>query len=589
MKNTRLVQRAVDSDIAAQFPAETPAIVRRVLASRGIKQNDSAVLQLRSLLAPYSSTEMKGLREAVERIVLAIEQQQSIVIIGDFDADGATSTALMVDLLKCCAHQRVSFLVPDRFIYGYGLTPEIVELSAQSRPDLIVTVDNGISSVAGVDRANALNIDVIVTDHHLPGNDLPKATSIVNPNQPGCQFPSKALAGVGVIFYVANALVRALDQREWFSSNRIDKPNVADYLDLVALGTVADVVPLDANNSILVEQGLRRIRAGKARPGIKALIDVAQKSIQRVTASDIGFALGPRLNAAGRLDDMSIGIGCLLSQDYDLALGLATELDTLNRTRREIEADMKVSAERLMQAFSNKASLKENDLPTGVALHQADWHEGVVGILASRVKDMYQRPVICFAESTGDPTTLKGSARSVDGFHIRDCLDMIASHYPELINKFGGHAMAAGLSIDANKFQQFADVFDQVVGETIPSSALQASLETDGTLVDSEITLQTANILRYLRPWGQKMPEPLFEGEFLIDSQRIVGSNHLKLVLRSAEDSRYVYDAIAFSVSLDEWPDEENERVKIAYSLDENYFRGDVTLQLLIKYIEKIK
>jgi len=548
-------------------------LLARIYASRGLE--DLGHLG-RSLQQLQTGQDIRGLDAAVARLILALEQDQHILIVGDFDCDGATSTAVGMLGLGMMGARRVSYLVPNRFEYGYGLSPEIVAVAALQQPDLIITVDNGISSVDGVAAANGLGVDVIITDHHLPGDTLPDACAIVNPNQPGCSFSEKSTCGVGVIFYVMTALRRALDQRDWFNQYNLAKPNLGSLLDLVALGTVADVVPLEQNNRTLVYQGVQRIRAGKARPGILALIDISGRQGSRLTSTDLGFALAPRLNAAGRLDDMSIGIECLLTNDPERARQLALQLDGLNQERRGIEQEMQQQALALLDELELDA---EGELPFGLCLYDDDWHQGVIGILASRIKEKVNRPVVAFA--TGDSGELKGSARSVPGFHIRDGLDAVAAKHPELLKKFGGHAMAAGMTIAAGKLTLFQQAFDAEVRRQLPAEALQHSVLSDGPLSGSELTMEMAELLREAGPWGHNFPEPLFDGEFSLLQQRIVGQRHLKLVLMEP-DSGIAVDAIHFNADTKIWPDESVKKVRAVFRLDVNEFRGQRNLQLMI-------
>ncbi|WP_432471840.1 single-stranded-DNA-specific exonuclease RecJ [Amphritea sp. HPY] len=548
-------------------------LLARIYASRGLDNLDHLGRSLQQL---QTGTDIRGLDAAVARLIVALEQDQHILIVGDFDCDGATSTAVGMLGLGMMGACRVDYLVPNRFEYGYGLSPEIVAVAAQQLPDLIITVDNGISSVEGVAAANGLGIDVIITDHHLPGDTLPDACAIVNPNQPGCSFSEKSTCGVGVIFYVMTALRRALDQRDWFSQRNLAKPNLGSLLDLVALGTVADVVPLEQNNRTLVYQGVQRIRAGKARPGILALIDISGRQGSRLTSTDLGFALAPRLNAAGRLDDMSIGIECLLTNDPERARQLALQLDGLNQERRSIEQEMQQQALTLLDELELDA---EGELPFGLCLYDDDWHQGVIGILASRIKEKVNRPVVAFA--TGDSGELKGSARSVPGFHIRDGLDAVAAKHPELLKKFGGHAMAAGMTIAADKLPLFQQAFDAEVRRQLPAEALQHSVLSDGSLNGDELTMGMAELLREAGPWGHNFPEPLFDGEFSLLQQRIVGQRHLKLVLMEP-DSGIAVDAIHFNADTKIWPDESIQKVRAVFRLDVNEFRGQRTLQLMI-------
>jgi single-stranded-DNA-specific exonuclease len=566
---------------AAGFSSESlPPLLTRIYAARGVTHERELSLTLKELLKPT----LKGLPEATSLLADAVVSDARILIVGDFDCDGATSSALAVLALTAMGARQVDFLVPNRFEYGYGLTPEIVAVAAERQPDLIVTVDNGISSVEGVAAAQAQGIAVLVTDHHLPGSTLPPAEAMVNPNQPGCEFPSKNLAGVGVIFYVLNALRRELSSIGWFAEAGIPEPNMAQYLDLVALGTVADVVPLDHNNRILVEQGLQRMRAGVARPGILALLEVASRRRERLVAADLGFALGPRLNAAGRLDDISVGIQCLLSDNPTEARELAVALDDFNRDRKAIESGMQREALKMLDGLD----LGEGgELPWGLCLYDARWHQGVIGILASRIKDRHHRPVIVFAD-TDDGTSIKGSARSIPGLHIRDALDAVAARHPNLLHKFGGHAMAAGMSLDKNDFTAFATAFDAEVRRQLSGDDLQAVVLSDGGLNEAEFDLALAHQLRAAGPWGQHFPEPLFDGEFTLVQQRIVGDKHLKLVLAHENNNQTVLDAIAFNVDLDVWPSPSTTRVRAAFKLDVNEYRGRQSLQLLVDYLEPL-
>lgn len=554
-------------------------LLQRIYSARGIAHEHELQYQLAHLHKPG----FKGLAEAVSLLTDAVVAQAKIIIVGDFDADGATSSALAVLALRAMGLSNVDFLVPNRFEYGYGLTPEIVAVAAAQHPDIILTVDNGISSIEGVDAAHELGIAVIVTDHHLPGTQLPDADAIVNPNQPGCEFPSKNLAGVGVIFYVMNALRGELRQIGWFEETGIPEPNMANFLDLVALGTVADVVPLDHNNRILVAQGLERIRAGRCRPGIKALIDIAGKQAQKIMACDFGFAIGPRLNAAGRLDDMSLGIQCLLCESDELAREMAAQLDELNRDRKAIETGMQHEAMGMLQKI---LSANMQDLPWGVCLFDETWHQGVIGILASRIKDKYHRPAIVFADA-GDGE-IKGSARSIPGLHIRDALDAIAARHPQLLQKFGGHAMAAGMSLKRENFDAFAQAFDQEVRRQLTESDLQAIIISDGELAMQDLSLQTAEQIRNAGPWGQHFPEPVFDGEFILVQQRKVGEKHLKMTLALDVNGQQLIDAIAFNVDTTIWPNPAVQRVRLAYKLDINEFRGNTQLQLLVDYLEPL-
>lgn len=554
-------------------------LIQQLYRSRGYHSSKPAQYALNEMLAPSG---MLGIDSAVEILVAAIEAQKRVLILGDFDADGATSTALAVRCLRAMGFPHVDYLVPNRFEYGYGLTPEIVEVAAQSKPDLIITVDNGIASVEGVAAANALGIRVLVTDHHLPGAIKPEAAAIVNPNQNGCEFGSKNLAGVGVIFYVLCALRSALRQAGWFDRQGIPAPNMASYLDLVALGTVADVVPLDFNNRILVSQGIARMRQRVCIAGIRALFQVGGRDIARVQSTDLGFVVGPRLNAAGRLDDMALGIKLLLTDNESEALQLAGELDGLNRERRQIEASMQHEAFK----FLDSLSLDGETTPMGVSLYQADWHQGVIGILASRVKDKLHRPTIAFADASD--TEIKGSGRSVEGVHLRDILDQVATQNPGLLTKFGGHAMAAGLTLPKQALPDFTRAFDQCVSDHLNGEPLTAKVVTDGELPSALLDMTTAEAIQAAGPWGQHFPEPLFDGEFLLIQQKIVGAKHLKMVVSPSEYSGLAIDAIAFNVDVTQWPNNGVQKVKLAYVLDVNEFRGVRSLQLRVTYIEAV-
>ena len=569
--------RFYNADIG-DFDDQLDPLLKRIYQARGI--SDSAALERKLACLPAPAA-MQGIPAAVDLLVKALNQQQRILIVGDFDADGATSSALMVLALTAMGCQQVDFLVPNRFDYGYGLTPEIVDLALEKTPDLIITVDNGISSIEGVAHANKLGIQVIVTDHHLPGASLPDAAAIVNPNQPGCDFPTKNLAGVGVAFYLLSALRAELRRQDWFTQQQLAEPNMATWLDLVALGTVADVVPLDQVNRALVYQGLMRIRAGQCRPGIQALLTIAGKSPQRLVATDLGFAIGPRLNAAGRLDDISLGIQCLLTNDPQQAMYSAQQLDELNQDRKLIEQGMQREALEIVEKIP--LSL-DGEVPVALCLFQPEWHQGVVGLLASRIKEKYNRPVVAFAR--GDGGQLKGSSRSIPGLHIRDALDAVATQNPGLITKFGGHAMAAGLSLDEDKLAAFEEAFQTQVEKTLDEDDLLARMVTDGELHCHQLSMPTAQLLRDGGPWGQQFPEPCFEGLFQIKQQRIVGEKHLKLVLAHESEPNRGIDAICFNIDIDQWPNHQAETVRCVYRLDINEYRGLEKLQLLIQFIE---
>lgn len=552
---------------------DLPPLLTRLYAARGV-QSAAELDKGLGRLIPYQ--QLMGIEAAVDLLVVALEQRQRILIVGDFDADGATASTVGVLGLRSLGAAHVDYLVPNRFEYGYGLTPEIVAVALERQPQLLMTVDNGISSVEGVAAAKAAGLSVLVTDHHLPGAELPAADAIVNPNQHGCTFPSKALAGVGVIFYVLLALRARLRENGWFTRSNLKEPNLAELLDLVALGSVADVVPLDANNRILVHQGLARIRAGRARPGLRAVLEVAGRAAERITSTDLGFILGPRLNAAGRLDDMSLGIECLLCEDEATARDMAVQLDQLNQDRKTIEQGMQ------REALAQLKDLPLESMPFGLCLFEPDWHQGVIGILASRMKERYHRPTIAFADA--GEGLMKGSARSVPGFHIRDALDAVAAKHPGLISKFGGHAMAAGLSLPQENFAAFAAAFDAEVRRQLQEDDLTGRLLSDGALAVEEFHLELARALRNAGPWGQHFPEPLFHGVFQLVQQRVVGERHLKVVLKS-ECGAVQLDGIAFGIDRDVWPNPTVRWVELAYKLDVNEYRGQETVQLMIAHM----
>ncbi|BEL77204.1 MULTISPECIES: single-stranded-DNA-specific exonuclease RecJ [Serratia] len=570
---TQLRRRPAADD--THLPASLPPLLRRLYALRGVQAEQELERGVKGML-PWQ--QLDGIDAAVSLLQQALADGRRIMVVGDFDADGATSTALTVLALRSMGGASVDYLVPNRFEDGYGLSPEVVEQAAARGAELIVTVDNGISSHAGVDVAHAKGMQVLVTDHHLPGETLPAAEAIVNPNLRGCAFPSKSLAGVGVAFYLMLALRARLRDSGWFEQRALAMPNLAELLDLVALGTVADVVPLDANNRILVYQGLNRIRAGKCRPGIRALLEVANRDARQLAANDLGFALGPRLNAAGRLDDMSIGVALLLSDDIAQARMLANDLDALNQTRREIEQGMQVEALQLCDQLERTST----ELPYGLAMYHPEWHQGVVGILASRIKERFHRPVIAFAPA-GDGI-LKGSGRSVPGLHMRDALERLDMLNPGLMMKFGGHAMAAGLSLEEARFDEFRQRFGELVGEWLDPAMLEGVIWSDGELAMQELSLTTAELLREGGPWGQAFPEPTFDGKFRILQQRLVGEKHLKLMVEPLGGGPLL-DGIAFNVDTTLWPDSSVREVELAYKLDVNEFRGSRNVQLLIQHL----
>ncbi len=571
--NTHIIRR--DGPQAGIRDTQLHPVLERLYTRRGIRVAEDLEISLAGL---HSFTSLKGIENAVEVLQRALDEQHRILVVGDFDADGATASALAVLGLRAFGLQHIEYLVPNRFKFGYGLTPEIVQVACLQKPELLITVDNGISSIEGVRAAREQGLEVLVTDHHLPGVELPRANAIVNPNQPGCEFPSKNLAGVGVMFYLLAALRARLRDQGYFNRQGLAVPDLVAFLDLVALGTVADVVPMDRNNRILVEQGLRRIRAGRCRPGIAALLEAGGRDQARVVASDLGFAVGPRLNAAGRLADMSVGIECLLQEDPAQCRKMAGDLDALNVERREIEARMSDDA---LSALEMQ-DIPDTELPFGLCLYEPHWHPGVVGILAARIRERVHRPVIAFAPD-GD-ALLKGSARSIPGLHLRDALDAIAARNPQLLSKFGGHAMAAGLSIRRTDLDHFRLAFDEQLRGMLSESDLVDAILSDGELSESDLNLDLARVLRFAGPWGQGFAEPVFDGEFELLDRRIVGTKHLKLRLGTGTQS---LDAIAFNIVDDDWP-AQVRRVQVAYRLDVNNYKNRESLQLMVIHIKPL-
>ena len=559
----------------ASLSSDLHPVIDRIYRGRNIANLDDLENGLKGLT---HFNVLKGMPQAAQILADAVVQNKRIIIVGDFDADGATSTSVCILALRAMGYHNVDFLVPNRFDFGYGLSVPIVDEAAKQGAEVIVTVDNGISCIDGVTHAKSLGMQVVVTDHHLPGDVLPPADAIVNPNQPGCEFPSKNLAGVGVAFYIMLALKAELQQQGHFEKAGVAPPNLASLLDIVAGGTVADVVVLDKNNRILVHQGLQRIRAGKCRPGIKALVEVANRDCAHLTSTDLGFVVGPRLNAAGRLDDMSQGIACLLEDETIQARMIAAELDALNKERREIETGMKAQAETVLEQMA----LNEGDMPSALVVYREDFHQGVIGIVAGRLKEKYLKPVIAFAHQ--DDEIIKGSARSIPGVHIRDVLDEVNTRYPGVIEKFGGHAMAAGLSLPVAKLQDFERAFVNIARAHMAKLDGNHALFSDGDLSSEELCLPFAHLLRQAGPFGQGFESPLFDGEFALLDQRLVGQKHLKMVLKS--DGANEVDAIAFNVDLKSWPNAMVKRVHIAYRLDINVFRGQETVQLIVEQIE---
>lgn len=547
-------------------------LLQKIYTARGVNSLREIDYSFAYLL---SYEKLKGINQALKVLWEALTQNQKVLIIGDFDADGATSTALALEALKLFGFQNVDYLIPNRFEFGYGLSPEVVEFAAQKSPNLIITVDNGIASVTGVSRAQELGIKVLITDHHLQGDLIPEAVAIVNPNQQGDEFSSKNLAGVGVIFYLMLAFRAYLCERRWFEEKGMVKPNMAQFLDLVALGTVADVVTLDYNNRILVAQGLARIHAGKCHLGIKTLLNIGKRDWRNCVAADLAYVVAPRLNAAGRLDNMAQGVECLLSQSWETVTAITRELEVFNNERRVIEAAMHGEALTVLDKLELAA-----DLPLGVCIFEESWHQGVIGILASRIKDRLQRPVIAFAAINADE--LKGSARSIRSVHIRDLLDEMARRYPDLIIKFGGHAMAAGLSLKRSNFETFKEVFADLVNERLVNLDLSHTLYTDGELANTDFSCDVVKLLRQSGPWGQGFPEPLFDGIFTIKSQYLVGEKHLKMNLKISDTAKEV-EAIYFNVDPKIWPNRECKMAHVAYRLDINEYNGLARLQLVVE------
>jgi single-stranded-DNA-specific exonuclease len=547
-------------------------LLKQLYANRGIRCAAELDTSTRNLL-PYR--QLKGIAQACELFHEALLSSQKIIVVGDFDADGATSTALTILALRLLGFTNIDYLIPNRFDYGYGLSPEIVDLAIGKGAQLLMTVDNGISSIKGVAYAKQKGLKVLVTDHHLPAEETPVADAIVNPNQTGCDFPSKNLAGVGVAFYVMLALRAFLTEKGCFANRKA--PNLASLLDIVALGTVADVVTLDTNNRILVQQGLARLRAGVCRAGISALISVAKRNQAQIVASDLGFSLGPRLNAAGRLDEMSHGVELLLCEDFAQANILANELDALNQSRKEIEQGMQDEALKTL----NNLHIDEEQIPHAICLFDPQWHQGVIGLVASRIKEAYYRPTFVFAKA--GEGEIKASARSIPGVHIRDMLDLVDKKIPNVILKFGGHAMAAGLSLKESDFKLFASTLNTVLQEQVAGELLNNVVLSDGQLTAQQFNLEQAQELRNAGPWGQGFPDPLFDGSFKLLQQRLVGEKHLKMVVQLDDKT---IDAIAFNVDIKRWPDPSVKSVYCTYRLDVNEFRGNRTVQMLVEYLQ---
>ena len=569
----KITRRAVSSQL--DLPDSIHPVIRRIYASRNISSARELDYALTNLL-PFGS--LKNIEAAAALLMDAICNGRRILIVADYDADGATACAAALRGLSLLGAGQVVYLVPDRVKHGYGLSTDVARLALELEPDLLVTVDNGISSLAGVEFARNAGVEVLITDHHLPGKELPAASVIVNPNQPGDRFPSKCIAGVGVMFYVLLAARAGLKEAGWFEAQGRPAPNFAPLLDLVALGTVADVVQLDYNNRILVAQGLRRIRARRCSQGVMALARVAGRVPERITSADLGFLLGPRLNAAGRMADMRLGIECLLTDDFSHALSLAIQLDRFNSERKQAQAEMQEEAEAHLRDI---AAPEQGEAPFGVCLYDAGWRQGIVGVLAGRIKERVNRPVIIFAPA--GEGLLKGSGRSIAGVHLKDALEALAAQHPGLIDRFGGHAMAAGLTIRESAYAQFQELFDAQVRSLTGGRLPGAELVTDGSLAPADISLELAEEIENAGPWGQGFPEPLFDGDFAVADARTVGERHLKLKLLPGGAAQPV-DAIAFNTEPDAVATDTG-RLRLVYQLAVNDYQGNHTPQLLVRHI----
>ncbi len=575
MINKKIINRVVPDGI--NLPDSIHPVLKRIYASRNIKSGEDLDYSLGSLI---SYEELGGIDDAVILLQEMITQKKRILIVADFDADGATSCALAIRGLTAMGAEDVIYVVPNRFEHGYGLSPKIVDVALDHDPDLIVTVDNGISSISGVEHAKKNGIKVLITDHHLPGDKLPRADVIVNPQLKENKFPSKNLAGVGVIFYILLALRAKLKTENWFDEKNIKYPNLANLLDLVALGTISDLVPLDKNNRTMVAHGLKLMRQNKSKAGILAILNQSGRQLSTLTSGDLSFAIAPRLNAAGRLTDMSLGIECLLTDDKENATEMAKKLNQINIERRQIQDNMEEQAFTEFEKFLQDTSKK---IPHGICIYNQNWHQGVVGILAAKIKEKFNRPVVVFAQECQG--ILKGSARSITELHIKDVFDEIARLYPELILTFGGHAMAAGLTIEESQFDRFSDAFNKVVDRYISSDSLEDQCLTDGELSGDDFSLPLALAIQNSGPWGQSFPEPIFVGQFKILDKRVVGKSHLKLKLQSRNNN--TLDAIAFNMTDDDWP-AKLEQITSTYRLGINNYRGHSKIQLFIEHIEPL-
>jgi len=573
--NKKIINRVVPDGI--NLPDSIHPVLKRIYASRNIKSGEDLDYSLGSLI---SYEELGGIDDAVILLQEMITQKKRILIVADFDADGATSCALAIRGLTAMGAEDVIYVVPNRFEHGYGLSPKIVDVALDHDPDLIVTVDNGISSISGVEHAKKNGIKVLITDHHLPGDKLPRADVIVNPQLKENKFPSKNLAGVGVIFYILLALRAKLKTENWFDEKNIKYPNLANLLDLVALGTISDLVPLDKNNRTMVAHGLKLMRQNKSKAGILAILNQSGRQLSTLTSGDLSFAIAPRLNAAGRLTDMSLGIECLLTDDKENATEMAKKLNQINIERRQIQDNME---EQAFTEFEKSFQDTSKKIPHGICIYNQNWHQGVVGIIAAKIKEKFNRPVVVFAQECQG--ILKGSARSITELHIKDVFDEIARLYPELILTFGGHAMAAGLTIEESQFDRFSDAFNKVVDRYISSDSLEDQCLTDGELSGDDFSLPLALAIQNSGPWGQSFPEPIFVGQFKILDKRVVGKSHLKLKLQSRNNN--TLDAIAFNMTDDDWP-AKLEQITSTYRLGINNYRGHSKIQLFIEHIEPL-
>ena len=562
-------------EVLPKLSPDIPLLLQRVYALRGITSMQELDYTTRNL-CNYDN--LDGTHTAVEIVYSAMQNNKRIMIVGDFDTDGATSTALMIKALKKMGCKHVDYIIPNRFDDGYGLSISVVKRALSKKADLIITVDNGVSAIEAVEFAKQSNLTVIITDHHLCSEQLPAADAIINPNLPNSSFPSKHLAGVGVAFYFMLALRAKLRKENWFASNKLAEYNITNLLDLVALGTIADVVKLDRNNRILVHQGISRIRAGYCCEGIKALLDISRRDPLALTSTDLAYYIAPRLNAAGRMDSMSLSVELLLCEDYDSAIKQATDLDTLNHDRKLIEQTMYQEA----LSYIEQVEQKNSTFPNALVVHHPQWHQGIIGIVSARLKDKHYRPVICFA-STEDGL-LKGSGRSIEGIHLRDILDKLNERYPDILVSFGGHAMAAGLSIQEKDLDQFSAHFEALITEQLDLDVLEQIIETDGEIDNQDFNYSIAKQLKESGPWGEGFTEPTFDGDFIVHQQRLFAEKHLKLVLEP-KNGGPIIEGICFNVNLTQWPDNTIKIVKIVYQLDVNDFRGNQAVKLMIRHI----